>query len=463
MLESLRSLRHMARIVRVLAKHDALTPVRLLKMPLLSFAAAMISRKPRRKKSEGKRLAAAFEELGPTFIKLGQALSLRADLIGEETAQDLASLRNELPPFSGRTAREIVEKELEKSLAEVFSEFEETAVAAASIAQVHKAVTPDGRVVAVKILRPDIEKMFERDLELFFWIASRIERRNPAYKRFKPVEVVATFAETVRMEIDMRMEAAAASELAENFRGRKGFRVPEVDWSRTSGRILTSEWIEGVQIDNREALVSAGHDPDIILKNAADCFFRQIFEDGFFHADIHPGNIFIDAAGDLVPVDFGIMGRMDMDSRVYIAEIMAGFLNRDYKAVAKAHFRAGYVPAGKSVENFTQACRSVGEPIMGLPLNEISVARLLMQMFKVAKNFEMEVQPRLLLLQKTLMMAEGLGRILNPQLNMWKLAEPVIKEWVEKNMSLRARAKHGLAEVLDLLKALPDIVKRCKF
>ena len=432
----MRNLIHFFRIAFTLAWHDALFPLKLLGNTPATIGATLL-RRPRRNFSEGRRLANALVALGPTFIKLGQVLSTRSDLVGEEIAGELAFLRDQLPPFATDVAKKIIEKELGDKIENIFARFDDEPVAAASIAQVHFARLYNDAEVAVKILRPGIEKQIARDLELFHWIAKKIQRRNP---RLKPMEVIRTLEETVRMELDLRLEAASASLLKENFVGWKGFCVPEVYWKYVSEQVLVIEKVSGIKIDDREALIRSGFNPDEIMEKAARSLFKQVFDDGFFHADLHPGNVFINARGEIVPIDFGIMGRLDNQSRVYIAEILGGFLMRDYDRVAKAHFDAGYVPRSKSKENFALACRAVGEPVMGLPINEISVARLLSQMFKVAEDFEMEAQPHLLLLQKTMMMAEGVGRALNPNVNMWKLAEPMVRDWVKKHMGVQAKA-----------------------
>ena len=417
---------------------------------------AAILAKPRPGLRTGQRLAAAFEQLGPTFIKLGQALSTRSDLIGDAIADDLCGLRDNLPPFSSRAARTILEEQLQAPISELFSTFGEVPVAAASIAQVHRATTNEGKNVAVKILRPNIEKAFARDLELFTWIAEIIDRHFPKWKRLKALEVVKTFRESVFFELDLRFEAAAATELAENFaKHPQGCRIPAVDWKLTSRRVLTTQWVEGIPIHDVAALRLNGFDPDVILGKLARSLFAQVFKDGFFHADLHPGNLFVDGNGDIVAVDFGIMGRLDLKSRMYIAEILRGFITEDYRHVAEVHFTAGYVPAGKSLEMFTQACMAVAKPIIGKPLNEISVANLLGQMFKIAAEFEMETQPQLLLLQKTMMVTEGVGRMLNPNLNMWELARPMVEQWGEEQFGVAGKMKDAARHGQDMVKKIP--------
>ncbi len=459
-----RNILRLLRIARTLARHDVLFPLEQLQVaPWIVSTARLISRRkaPGR---PGERLAAAFQALGPSFIKAGQSLATRADLLSTEVAEDLSMLQDRLPPFSGSEARAIIEAQFGQPVEELFTHFEDEPIAAASIAQVHfarvAATEPDGeeREVAVKVLRPGIEEAFRKDLDLFYWVAHLIERNLPEVRRLKPVAVVETFAETVAVEMDLRLEAAAASELAQNFTGDPGFRVPAVDWERTSRRVLTTERISGIRIDERDTLAAAGQDLDGILENAATAFFNQVFRDGFFHADQHPGNIFIAEDGALQVVDFGIMGRLDRKTRFYLADMLLGFLNRDYARVADVHFEAGYVPARKSRDAFTQALRAVGEPILGKPLSEISLGRLLGQLFQTTETFEMETQPQLLLLQKTMMVAEGVGRSLNPDINMWELARPLIEDWMRENRGPEARIAEAAEDAADVLRRMPHFL-----
>jgi ubiquinone biosynthesis protein len=407
----------------------------------------------------GQRLAVAFEELGPSFIKLGQLLSIRADLLGEEITADLANLQDRLPPFPGNEAQRLIEAEFGCPLGAYFSSFDQMAIAAASIAQVHFARTTDGQDVAVKVLRPGIAEAFARDLDLFSWLANLAERMQPALRRLKPVEVVQTLAEVVRVEMDLRLEAAAATELGENFAGDPDFRVPKVDWLRTGRTVLTLERVNGIHIDDRAAILAAGHRIDQVLEKAAAAFFNQVFRDGFFHADLHPGNMFVDRDGAIAVVDFGIMGRLDRATRFYLADMLLGFLSGDYRRVAEVHFAAGYVPASRSIDAFTQACRSIGEPILGRPLQDISIARLLAQLFEITEQFAMETQPQLLLLQKTMVVIEGVGRRLDPEINIWTLARPLIEEWMRDNRGPEARVRHGLETFADLAERVPRLVR----
>jgi ubiquinone biosynthesis protein len=460
----LRSVRNLARLVRIcltLARHDALFPLDAVPTaaPFLRFGHLFVRRNGPIRPRPGQRLAAAFNELGPSFIKLGQLLSTRADLLGEEITVDLASLQDRLPPFSGAEARALIEAEFACPLGALFASFDETAIAAASIAQVHFARTADGQDVAVKVLRPGIAAAFARDLDLFLWLAGLGERLQPALRRLKPVEVVQTLCEVVRIEMDLRLEAAAAAELAENFVGDPNFRVPRVDWLRTRRTVLTLERINGIRIDDRAAMLAAGHRIEDVLGKAAAAFFNQVFRDGFFHADLHPGNMFVDTDGAIVVVDFGIMGRLDRATRFFLADMLIGFLSGDYRRVAEVHFAAGYVPPRRSVDAFTQACRSIGEPILGRPLQEISIARLLAQLFEITEQFEMETQPQLLLLQKTMVVIEGVGRRLDPEINIWTLAQPLIEGWMRDNRGPEARVRLGLEALADLAERVPRLVR----
>jgi len=449
------------RIGVLLARYDALFPLRRLP----GGAAALIVIGliiPRRRDvaglRRGERLALAFQRLGPSFIKLGQALSTRSDLLGETMAADLSTLQDRLPPFPSDQAEAAVAEELGVPLSAAFAEFDLVPVAAASVAQVHFAVTSDGREVAVKVLRPGVAEAFARDLDLLLWIAEGIERWQPALRRLKPIEVVRRLQESVGFEMDLRLEAAAAAELAENFRGDPDFRVPTVDWARTAKQVLTTERIHGIPVGDRAAIVAAGFEPREIVRKAAATLFAMVFRDGLFHGDLHPGNLFVTADGAIAAVDFGIMGRLDRKHRYYLADMLLGFLVGDYRRVAEVHFDAGFVPQGESVEGFTQACRSIGEPLLGKPLDQISVARLLSQLFEITQQFNMETQPQLLLLQKTMMLAEGLGRSLDPTVNMWGLARPLIEDWMRIHRSPPARAALAAVELARGLERLPGIL-----
>ncbi len=460
-----RSFRHFLRLIRIgrcLARHNALFLIERLPLPAMI---PWLCRRLSNKKASGRpgqRLARALQELGPTFIKFGQSLATRADFFGERFATDLAELQDRLPPFDAAIARDLIENELGESVGTFFDNFDDQPIAAASIAQVHFAVTTEGEEVAVKVLRPGIERQMEADLDLFAWIAAWVERLQPGFRRLRPTAAVETFAASTRLELDLRLEAAAAAELAENCADDLGFRVPRIDWRRTARRVLTLERVHGLASDDRDGMIEAGFDPDLVLQRAAEILFKQVFRDGFFHADMHPGNMFIDDKGEMVPVDFGIMGRLDPATRRFLGEMLLGFLNADYKRVADVHFDAGYVPASQDRQVFMQACRSVAEPIRDLPLAEISIGRLLGQLFEVTETFAMETQPQLLLLQKTMVVAEGVGRRLNPNVNMWELAQPLIETWMIDNLGPQAQIRTVIDDGVDTLRRLPHLIERAE-
>ena len=467
MLRTLRSLLRLVVIARTLARHDVLGAFEEFRVaPAVLWLARRVY--PRRATSlpggrPGQKLARALTDLGPSFIKLGQFLSTRADLLGEQLAADLSDLQDRLPPFPSQAARATIESELGQPLNELFRSFDDTPISAASIAQVHFATVAgeDGGAdveVAIKVLRPGIERAFERDLELLYWVAGLVERTQPRLRRFRPVDSVRMFEQTVRIEMDLRMEAAAAAELAENFAEDPSYRVPRIDWQRTSRRVLTMARVDGIRLDDRAALLAAGHDLTEVLTKAAAIFFNQVFRDGFFHGDQHPGNMFVDAGGNIVAVDFGIMGRLDRKTRTFLADMLLALLARDYRRLAEIHFEAGFLPAGQPRDIFAQALRSVSEPIFDLPLNEISFGRLLARMLQLTEAFDMPVQPQLLVLQKNMMMAEGVSRRLDPELNIWTLAEPLIEAWMIENRGPEARARGAIQDLGRTLERLPRLV-----
>jgi ubiquinone biosynthesis protein len=457
---ALRNLSRLFRIVRILGRHDALILLRVINLGSLAPMLRLVfwPRRTARRQRPGERIAAALQDLGPAFIKFGQTWSTRPDLIGPEIAADLAALRDRLPAFATPLAIATIEKELGKPLSTVFSAFGEP-VAAASIAQVHYAVTTDGREVAVKVLRPGIEQRFLRDIDLFFWLADIAERNVPAMRRLKPVAVVQKFADGTIIEMDLTLEAAAADEVAENFTGDPTYQVPAVDWERTSQRVLTLQRVSGIGIGDTTAIAEAGIAPQVIIRNLLWGFLRQVFRDGFFHGDMHPGNLFVDAEGNILAVDFGIMGRLDLQTRRYLADLMLAFLTRDYRRAAEVHFEAGYVPSHKSLDAFAQACRAIGEPVLGRPAHEVSIARLLGQLLRTTETFAMETQPQLLLLQKTMVVAEGVARSLDANVVFWELAQPVIEEWMWETMGPAARLRDALAKGADLARRLPEVVE----
>ena len=484
MIRSLRNLSRLLRVAHTLARHGALQPLAnaleaagarstFLELAKLLFGRGMGSGRP------GERLAAALAELGPASIKLGQMLSTRTDLLGAQTAADLSTLQDRLPPFSSSIARTTIEAELGRPISEIFASFDDRPVSAASIAQVHFATLPargpaddeavagggtEGlgttREVAVKILRPGIERAFRRDVDLLRWLAEIVERTQPRLRRFRPVEAIESFARQVEFEMDLRLEAAAADELAQNFANDPTYRVPKVDWQRSARRVLTQERLTGIRMDDRAALIAAGHDIDQVLTRAAAIFFKQAFRDGFFHGDQHPGNMVVDAQGRIGAVDFGIMGRLDKPTRIYLADMLLGLLERDYRRLAEVHIAAGIVPETESRDMLAQALRAIAEPVFGRPLNEISFARLLGQLFQLAETFDMQVPPHLLLLQKNMLMAEGVSRQLNPDLNIWTLAQPLIEDWTRENRGPEARLAEAVQGGVTFLRRLPRLLGR---
>ncbi len=384
-------------------------------------------------------IANALEELGPAFIKLGQFLSTRPDLIGAELADSLSYLRDKLPCFSFDIVRTIILSEFGKNLEQIYSSFNKMPVAAASIAQVHQAITLDGDQVAVKVRRPNIDKILIQEIGFFYFIARLLNKKFPQYKRLKLLEVVKTIETSFKFELDLSFEAAAAAELLEQ--NKLGYvYIPKVNWLWTGNKIFTMEWIDATSIYEREKLIAANLDLTSLAKNFAIMFFNQAFVNGFFHADLHQGNIMVNNQGQIILLDFGIMGRLDYKNRLYIAQILHGFLNQDYDLIARIHKQAGYINKNQSVKQFAQACRAIGEPIMNLPPEQISIARLLGQLFKITEDFQMETQPQLILLQKTMIMVEGIGKILCPEANLWHLAEDWIKLWAQDNLSVEARS-----------------------
>jgi ubiquinone biosynthesis protein len=411
------------------------------------------------------RLAGALTKLGPTYVKLGQFLATRPDVVGATIARDLESLQDKMAPFAQSEAEAAVAAAFDKPLGEVYASFG-PAVAAASIAQVHRAEVDDGgarKGVAVKILRPGVERRFKVDLDALFFAARRAEALSPEAQRLRLIEVVATLARSVAIEMDFRLEAAALSEIAENTRADADFRVPAVDWNRTAHDVLTLEWIDGTPLSDHTALAAKGFDLPALGRKVIQNFLRHALRDGFFHADMHPGNLFVDDDGRLVAVDFGIMGRLGAKERRFLAEILFGFITRNYQRVAQVHFDAGYVPRWHSVESFAQAIRAIGEPIHNRTAEDISMARLLTLLFEVTGLFDMRTRPELLLLQKTMVVVEGVGRALDPKLDMWTTAEPVVREWIERNLGPAGKledAVEGAGEIGRFLGQVPSLLTR---
>jgi len=387
----------------------------------------------------------ALTALGPAYIKFGQILSTRPDVVGDELAAELRILQDKLPPFSMIEARKAIEAELGAEVETLFSEFREP-IAAASIAQVHRATLRDtGQDVAVKILRPDIERLFRRDIDAFYFAAGIIEFLSPASRRLHPNDVVAHFDSVVKGELDLRMEASAAAEFHATTEQDKGFRVPRLNWNLCARRVMTLEWAEGIPLGDNEALLAAGHDLKELGARVIQMFLRHALRDGYFHADMHQGNLKVADNGDLIALDFGIMGRIDEYTRRVYAEILMGFIQKDYRKVAEVHFEAGYVPADQDVAEFAQALRSVGEPIFGADASHISMARLLAHLFDVTEQFGMETRIELILLQRTMVVVEGVARSLDPELNMWEVARPVVETYIMDNVGPKAIARDLMA------------------
>ena len=410
-------------------------------------------------KDAGSALADALLRLGPGFVKFGQALSTRADLIGPEMSLSLSLLQDRLPAFHSSVAHRLVESETGAPLAKTFSDFASEPVAAASIAQVHKARLCDGRQVAVKLLRPNIERRMRADTLLFFALANIMQWVAPGLRRLKLVTAVEQFVEISDIEIDLRMEAAAASRLADNLREDKEIHVPWVDLESSTSRMLVIEWIEGIRIDDVSALRAAGHDVGRLTESAANSFFNQVFRDGFFHADMHPGNIFIAPDGRLVPIDFGIMGHLDFADRLFLARLLMAMLDRDFDMVAKLHMNAGMLSEDVSLHRFAQSVRAVADPVMGKTIGDVSLGTVLGQIFQLSTRFEIEVQPQFNLLQKTMMMAEGVARQLNPSADMWSLSRPLAMQWIADQASLAKRAETFLEDAMLVASRLPRLLK----
>ena len=405
--------------------------------------------------------AAALQEIGPAAIKLGQALATRPDLVGSEAAANLLQLQDALPPEPFPKIRAAIESGLGGPLDQFFTEVDPEPVGAASIAQVHRAITTEGRIVAIKVLRPGIEEEFARAIETYEWAAVHVELiGGDEAVRLRPRMVVAYFKQWVRRELDLTREAASASELKENMLAEPGFHIPDIDWRRTSRRVLTLEWLDGIKLSKRDALIAAGHNPKSLAAILVRAFLRQAVVDGFFHADLHQGNLFALPDGRVAAIDFGIMGRIDRRARVWLAEILYGLITGNYDRVAEIHFEAQYVPSHHDVAEFATALRAVGEPIRGLPVREISVGRMLEGLFAITRDFDMPVQPHLLLLQKTMVMEEGVATALDPDINMWETAEPFLRDWMRTELGPEAYYADRIIDTVRALKKIPQLIDR---
>jgi ubiquinone biosynthesis protein len=466
----LRVLVRLLEIQRVLLRHglDDFVRATHLYRPLrfLFFLAPGVWFERRRRASRGVRLRLALEELGPIFVKFGQAVSTRRDLLPSDIADELAKLQDRVPPFPGALARQLIEHAYGEPLAQVFASFEETPLAAASIAQVHAARLPSGQDVVVKVLRPGMRAVIERDLEVLHTLAALAQRYWREGRRLRPRELVAEYQKTILDELDLMREAANASQLKRNFAGSDLLYVPEVYWDYCRTDVMVMERIHGVPISDRGALKAAGTDIARLAENGVRIFFTQVFRHNFFHADMHPGNIFVLVDDPRRPryaaVDFGIVGSLDPRDQYYLAENFLAVFDRDYRRVAQLHLESGWVPAGTRVEEMESAVRTVLEPIFDRSLKDISFGRILLRLFEISRRFNMQIQPQLLLLQKTLLNVEGLGRELYPELDVWSTASPILREWMRERTGPRAllrSLREALPELLEAARSLPALLR----
>ncbi len=445
---------------RILAKHGALRGIeRDINTPPQVRALCRIARfgtvQPRAPDYAG-----AFAAIGPAAIKLGQALATRPDLVGEAAARNLLSLQDDLPPVSFALIKREIEASFAKPIESMYASIDEVPVGAASIAQVHKAVTTEGKQVAIKVMRPGIREKLARDINTYEWAAAHLEALGGEASRLRPRLVIANFKRWTARELDLRREAASSSELAEAMTAFDGYRVPGIDWDRTNGRVMTIDWIEGTKISELAALRAAGHDLPALAKRLVLAFLTQAISAGFFHADMHQGNLFVEPDGTIAAIDFGIMGRIDRRARVWLAEILYGLTTGNYRRVAEIHFEAQYVPAYHSIDEFATALRAVGEPMRGKPVSELSVGQMLDGLFAITRDFDMQTQPHLLLLQKTMVMVEGLATQLDPAINMWDTSGPFVKGWIRDELGPEAAFAERLREDAQTILRIPELVRR---
>lgn len=440
---------------------EALPPVARFGQKLTN----LIARKKSKELKQSERLSIALNRLGPSWVKIGQFLATRSDVIGVQMAKDLELLQDRMKPFPTEKAKAQIEGSLGRKVEDIYDTFSKP-IAAASMAQVHKATRKrDGTTVAVKVIRPEVRGRFLKDLDTFYTASRLQEKYIPASRRLKPVAVTDMLAQSARIEMDMRLEAAAFSEMTDNVKDDSGFRVPKIDWELSGRDCITMEWIDGIKLSDIEAIEKAGIDKEKLAASLIQSFLRHALRDGFFHADMHPGNLFVDTKGDIIAVDLGIMGRLKKKERKALAEILYGFITRDYLRVAEVHFEIGYVPRTQDVASFAQAIRAIGEPIHGQSAETISMAKLLMLLFEITDIYDMQARPELLLLQKTMAVVEGVARTLDPKFNMWAAAEPVVADWIKRNLGpvgigedLKDGAKAGIA----LARQLPELAERAE-
>ncbi|MCW8929791.1 MAG: ubiquinone biosynthesis regulatory protein kinase UbiB [Gammaproteobacteria bacterium] len=451
---------HLFFISRVLFRHgldEILLSTHLFRpLHLVRFFSPSFWLRHRTRRPRGERIRMALEDLGPIFVKFGQILSTRRDLLPDDLAEELAKLQDQVPPFSADKAIAIIEEQFKLPIDQVFKEFDQTPLASASIAQVHKATLLDGREMVVKVVRPDIEKVIRRDLSLLYAIADKVEQYWSEGKRLRPHEVVEEFDKNIIDELDLLREAANASELRRNFKDSPLLYIPEVDWDHCRKKVMVMERIHGMPVTNMDELKALDIDFKRLAEMGVEIFFTQVFRDNFFHADMHPGNIFVSNTGQYIAIDFGIMGSLSTDDQRYLAENFLAFFNRDYYRVAELHVESGWVPPDTRIDDFESAIRSVCEPIFEKPLHEISFGQLLLRLFQTARRFNMEVQPQLVLLQKTLLNIEGLGRQLYPQLDLWDTAKPFLENWMKEQLGVRSFAKQVKHHAPLWLEQLPE-------
>lgn len=411
----------------------------------------------RESEPRGVRIRHALEDLGPIYVKFGQALSTRKDLLSDDIADELVKLQDRVPPFGNEVARLIIEAELGMSIAEAFAEFDSTPLASASVAQVHTAVLHTGEQVVVKVLRPDIEQRIISDMGLLHELARIAERFWADAKRLRAIEVVAEFERTTLDELDLVREASNAAKLRRNFEGSELIYIPEIHWPLTRKKVMVMERIHGIPVGDIGALKAGGADFKSLAERGVEIFFTQVFRDNFFHADMHPGNIFVDLPNKYIAVDFGIVGTLSLSDQRYLAENFLAFFNRDYRKVAEMHVESGWVPSGTRIEEFESAIRSVCEPIFEKPLKDISFGQLLLRLFQTARRFDMHVQPQLVLLQKTLLNIEGLGRELYPELDLWQTAKPFLESWFHDRIGPKAKITRIIKQFPEFAEQFPEI------
>lgn len=459
--KNIRYIWQMMGLARIFARHDALFVFQLLGMPrIIVFFARPFRKKASKNLRPGQRLAGALQEGGSAYIKLGQQLSTRADLLGEEVCNDLRVLQDKLPAYPFDEIKEVVELEFNHPIGHLFKSFDENAIAAASVAQVHFAITHDDKEVAVKILRPGVIEQTEKAFNLFLWAAEKVEQRKPEFRRFKPVETIKTFHRTMRLEMNLANEAAACDQFYQIFKDDAQFSVPYVDWQLTGEKVMTMERITAIRLSDKNAVLAAGIDVNIVMKNAAYGLFKQAFMYGFFHADLHPGNLFVEPNGRLIAVDFGIVGYLNSHLRRLLARFLVAVLAKDWYKAAELHFELGWVDESHSTEELARVLSGVVGPIMDRTQDEISIGQLLARVIRATSFFQMEAQPELLLLQKAMVAAEGTGRYLNPSINLWLLSREPMEAWMRENLGPKAQAKYMLQDFVAEAKRIPRILEK---